>query len=674
MNSDDDYEKAENCYKQGKYDQSISYSNNCIKNKEKESESYLNIGKCYFKQHKSEEAIENFKKAIEIDPNNYQANYAMASVYLSQEKYADAYRAYNKVSLNLNQSVQLHRQISLCLYQMNRFIESKNEILTALYYDNQKEENERDKLCRVVHACILNSLEQYDDALIELDAYLNADPNNIEFIEQKIYALCELNLFKECNELINTNIKNNPNLLYYKAKCYYYQGQKKEAIETLANIKAINSLIKYKMHFLLAKAMSEISSYSVDNVIEEYQNAIKENKRYIDAYIEIAKLLNSKKEYKKAEEILNEAEKQIDEEDEKKYQLMFVLMKAEVLFNLGKIEEAKKTFDYVTNALGWEEKEFLITSSEILMKYFQIYYIKSDIKKEEIEIFTDKKIGAGGFCEVFYGKYNKKEIAIKRYKLIDDSEDKFEWEQKRRKLLFSIYKELSIMDILQHEKNESCLKYHCLDYILESITFYYDEPALFLITPLMRGGDLTSLLLNKKLEIPKKNRLYILLQVAIALYHMHSYKEPLIHYDIKSLNVLLVKPYNPKELTQVKLIDFGLTRKNTTRRVIDFNCTPGWAAPELIKFQEHDQSIDIYGFGILIWEVFARDQPFRTLPKENIFECVLKGERPPIEALETMIPEKIRTLYNDCVKEEKEGRPPIKKVVEILEECYSKEK
>lgn len=674
MNSDDDLKEAENCYKQGKYDESIRHSNQSIKNKKKESESYLNIGKCYFKQHKSEEAIENFKKSIEIDPNNYQANYAMAGVYLSQEKYGDAFRAYSKVALYLNQSVQLHRQISLCLYQMNRFNESKNEILTALYYDNQKSENERDKLCRVVHVCILNSLEKYDDTLIELDTYLKADPNNTDFIEQKVYALCELNRFEECFELINVHINNNPNLFYYKAKCYYYQGKYKEVIETLNKRDTNKSLIKYKMHFLLAKTLSEIDSYSVDSVIQEYQNAIKENKRYIDAYIQIAKLLNSKKDYKKAEEILNEAEKQIDEQDEKKYQLMFILTKAEVLFNLGKIEEAKTTFDYVTNVLNEKEMEFSIMSSEILMKYFQIYYIKSDIKNAKVEIFPDKKIGVGGFCEVFYGKFNEKEVAIKRYKLNDNSENKFEKEEKRRKLLLSIYKEVSIMDILQHEKNESCEKYHCLDYILESIAFYYEEPDLFLITPLMKGGDLTSLLLHKNLEISKKNRLYILLQVAIALNHMHSYKEPLIHYDIKSLNVLLVKPYNPKELTQVKLIDFGLTRKNLIRRSIEFNCTPGWAAPELIKFQDHDQSIDIYAFGILIWEVFARDQPFKILSKEKIFECVLKGERPPIEALETIIPEKIRKLYIKCVEEEKEKRPSIKEVIEILEECYSTEK
>ena len=119
---------------------------------------------------------------------------------------------------------------------------------------------------------------------------------------------------------------------------------------------------------------------------------------------------------------------------------------------------------------------------------------------------------------------------------------------------------------------------------------------------------------------------------------------------------------------------FGLTRKNLLRRSIEFNCTPGWAAPELIKFQDHDQSIDIYSLGILIWEVFARDQPFKNLSKEKIFECVLKGERPPIEALETIIPEKIRKLYIKCVQEEKEKRPSIKEVIEILEECYSTEK
>ena len=36
--------------------------------------------------------------------------------------------------------------------------------------------------------------------------------------------------------------------------------------------------------------------------------------------------------------------------------------------------------------------------------------------------------------------------------------------------------------------------------------------------------------------------------------------------------------------------------------------------------------------------------------------------------------EKIRKLYIKCVQEEKEKRPSIKEVIEILEECYSTEK
>ena len=78
-----------------------------------------------------------------------------------------------------------------------------------------------------------------------------------------------------------------------------------------------------------------------EGAINYYKKAIENDKRYFDAYIEIAKIYMSKKEYTKALEILNEGEPEIDEIDEKKFQLLYLLTKAEVLFNLSKVDEAK---------------------------------------------------------------------------------------------------------------------------------------------------------------------------------------------------------------------------------------------------------------------------------------------------------------------------------------------
>lgn len=36
-------------------------------------------------------------------------------------------------------------------------------------------------------------------------------------------------------------------------------------------------------------------------------------------------------------------------------------------------------------------------------------------------------------------------------------------------------------------------------------------------------------------------------------------------------------------------------------------------APELLRFEEFDEKVDVYAFGIILWELLTRDTPFRHI-------------------------------------------------------------
>jgi hypothetical protein len=85
------------------------------------------------------------------------------------------------------------------------------------------------------------------------------------------------------------------------------------------------------------------------------------------------------------------------------------------------------------------------------------------------------------------------------------------------------------------------------------------------------------------------------------------------------------------------LADFGLARSHTQSMSIRKTAsgpfgTLNWMAPEMIAETAVSQAIDVYAFGIIVWEMCSGMIPWAGLPVENIvFKVAVKGERPTVE-------------------------------------------
>jgi serine/threonine-protein kinase CTR1 len=103
------------------------------------------------------------------------------------------------------------------------------------------------------------------------------------------------------------------------------------------------------------------------------------------------------------------------------------------------------------------------------------------------------------------------------------------------------------------------------------------------------------------------------------LEYLHSLKPSIIHRDIKSLNVLQSYEGN------YKICDFGLVKNTNTQAG-----TPAYMAPELFENKQYNKSVDVYSFGILLWEVITGEIPFYMIDVPDIRQRVLNGGRPRI--------------------------------------------
>jgi serine/threonine protein kinase len=126
-----------------------------------------------------------------------------------------------------------------------------------------------------------------------------------------------------------------------------------------------------------------------------------------------------------------------------------------------------------------------------------------------------------------------------------------------------------------------------------------------------------------KMNIPWTLRYQFAYEIALGMDHIHSWN--VIHRDLKSGNVLITEHYH------CYIIDFGISRSNRSNRMTLNLGTTSWMAPEILDGDgRYTPAVDVYSYGMLLWEIAARTRPHQNMITVNITDSVLKGWRPEI--------------------------------------------
>ena len=119
------------------------------------------------------------------------------------------------------------------------------------------------------------------------------------------------------------------------------------------------------------------------------------------------------------------------------------------------------------------------------------------------------------------------------------------------------------------------------------------------------------------LSIPMRLRMAI--DVAEGMAYLHSRDPPIIHRDLKSHN-LFVQELSDGQFA-VKIGDWGSARamalsrdgggghgRSPSKSMTQGIGTVCWLAPEVIKHGKGSERIDVYSFGIVLWELATREE------------------------------------------------------------------
>mmetsp|Transcript_16744 Transcript_16744/g.37754 ORF Transcript_16744/g.37754 Transcript_16744/m.37754 type:complete len:295 (-) Transcript_16744:90-974(-) len=272
------------------------------------------------------------------------------------------------------------------------------------------------------------------------------------------------------------------------------------------------------------------------------------------------------------------------------------------------------------------------------------------------EIELREKVGTGCTAEVYRGVFGGTEVAVKQ----------IDWNKSRMgvKEQKAFDREVAIMPRIKHEN------------LVMFIGVTSVQRPFRIITEFCAGGCCFELLHNCDhidLEWPQQHKMC--LDVALAMDYLHKFQPQIIHRDLKSLNLLLSKPVTSgKDTPLVKVSDFGLSRMKDQAGEADWGKmtiaagTCHWMAPEVFTGTNYDEKVDVYSFGMILFEIVCREIPFEEEEPAAVGRLTVQGARPDLEAVPPDCPELLRDIMIACWAQEPKKRPAFDKLVPILKQ------
>jgi len=196
-----------------------------------------------------------------------------------------------------------------------------------------------------------------------------------------------------------------------------------------------------------------------------------------------------------------------------------------------------------------------------------------------------------------------------------------------------------------------------------------DGPLRFIAMEYIEGVDLRKLI-QQSGPLTGATGIEVALQVAAGLEAIHEFG--VIHRDLKTANLMR------DGRGQIKLMDFGIAKEwgveGTTQVTATGTAlgTPEYMSPEQAEGEKVDFRSDIYAFGIVLFELYTGDVPFRgTTPMATALKHI--HQPPPLDGprAEPIPPPLIPLLRSALAKRPEDRQQTMVEVIDALRQAQT---
>ena len=189
-----------------------------------------------------------------------------------------------------------------------------------------------------------------------------------------------------------------------------------------------------------------------------------------------------------------------------------------------------------------------------------------------------------------------------------------------------------------------------------------DAGRAYCVMELLVGASLAELLRKQPLAIERA--VHITRQVCAALEAAHQLG--VVHRDVKPDNIFIIERNGDVNFT--KVLDFGVAKltaplgEEKASETIEGTIvgTPAYMAPEQAAGLGADHGADIYGVGVVLYEILAGHPPFESTSFGQLVVQIITKPPPPLPAFTPggeRIPAKLKSLAMRCLEKEPQNRP-----------------
>ncbi|KAA6395462.1 MAG: putative Actin [Streblomastix strix] len=251
----------------------------------------------------------------------------------------------------------------------------------------------------------------------------------------------------------------------------------------------------------------------------------------------------------------------------------------------------------------------------------------------DFDLIDELSSGAFGRILLMNRKINNKKVIIKRLPYVIEEKKKMADE------------EVEMLKLVQSE------------YTVKLLGVFKYDLDLCLVMEYYPGGNLRDIINGQMKTLSAKERKMRAYsygyQILLGMNFLHS--KGIVHRDLKPENILI------DENGRIKIIDFGLALKMSSKSYIPSSGTKNYAPPEAHTQNKMVPESDVWAFGIIMVELLTDINPFEGRTQNETINNISSGKRKP---LPDVIQGEMKTLIEAMFNMNPSFRPSVKTLLD----------